>query len=189
MTIATSVPHGLQAFLQPHHIKQENPPLLTPPSPFSLPPSQPQGTSPALKAEQITSALPITCPWRPAPHQSKGASLETAMTRFLLRGHQQRRNTLNHCSREKRSVLLLSGTSPLSWKASNTQLYHFHWLSTPQEVGVQCGNTYPVTQYCWASPTGLTHCIPLPRASSSPVGWQLAWLLHKHLAFGLLVAS
>ena len=128
---------------------QENPPLLTPPSPFSLPPSQPQGMSPALtNAEQIALALPITCPQRPAPRQSKGVSLGTATTRFLLQGDQRRRNTLNHCKGGKRSVMLLSGTSLLSWKAGNTQLHHFHWLSTPQEAGVQLGNTSPIFQYC-----------------------------------------
>lgn len=171
---------------------QENPPLLTLPNLFSLPPSQPQGTFPALtKAEQITLALPITCPQRPAPHQSKGASLGTAVTWLLLQGDQQKTNTLNHCKGGKRSVMLLSGTSLLSWKAGNTQLHHFRWLSTPQEARVQFGNTFSMFQHCQAppsEPTGLTYHITLPRPSSSPWGWQFAWLLHGHLAFGLLVA-
>lgn len=68
---------------------QENLLSQHPQIPFSLPPSQPQSTSPTLtKAKQIALALPVTCPQRPAPRQSKGASLGTATTPFLLGGDQ-----------------------------------------------------------------------------------------------------
>lgn len=65
---------------------------------------------PCCHQSQGDLALPVTCPQRPAPRQSKGASPGTAVTRFLLQGDQQRRNTLNHCKEGKRSVMLLPGT-------------------------------------------------------------------------------